>query len=168
MGCGKITADDDIYFGGIDDASVEYYYDMIVDGNEYFIAKSRLEEVIPLENVYCHVGLRVDKRGNAYPIEADDILEGETTIDCLNQHGKDNEDGTDYNIYIDGPRVVEKVKGYRIFQDGETYDITKADAVEAANDAHIKLFSEEGFLSFQKQIEFESNPNGGKDIVKAR
>ena len=65
-GCTKVSAQDPIYFNGVDDASVATYCDIYIDGQEYFIRKASLASVLPKFDESYNIGLRIDEKGNMF------------------------------------------------------------------------------------------------------
>ncbi len=162
-GCAKVSADDPIYFSGVENASVKKYYDIYADQKEYFIDKNRLSLAIPSYDETCSVGLRVDDEGNTIAIEASEIEDGDCVIDCYKTI---LEDTRDLGIYMSGVDSVEVVTGYRIEDnDGLKYDLVKSDVVDFLNDEGMSLVANRGTLGFGKKIYFKSNPNGGPDSI---
>ena len=71
-GCTKVSAQDPIYFNGVDDASVATYCDIYIDGQEYFIRKASLASVLPKFDESYNIGLRgikSDENNNTNLIE---------------------------------------------------------------------------------------------------
>ena len=167
-GCTKVNANSDIYFSDVDDARVKTYYSIGVDDKAYFIGKNNLASAISDYDEYQEVGLRVDEKGNTIAVSTEEIAEGDSVIGCYKEYDPEINDGTYYKIYIDGAQYAIKEKGYRIELDGVTYDVTKDDVVNAINDSKISLMGEGGALGFGKVINFEANPNGGKDRVNSK
>lgn len=167
-GCTKVNANSDIYFSNVDDANVKTYYSIGVDDKAYFIGKNNLASAIDDYDEYQEVGLRVDEKGNTIAVSADEIVEGDSVIECYKEYNSEMNDGTRYKIYIDGVQYALKEKGYRVKLDGVVYDVTKEDVVNALNNTGISLVGEGGTLGIGKHIDFEANPNGGKDRVKTR
>ena len=167
-GCTKVNANSDIYFSDVDDACVKTYYSIGVDDKAYFIGKNNLASAISDYDEYQEVGLRVDEKGNTIAVSTEEIAEGDSVIGCYKEYDLEIKDGTHYKIYIDGAQYAIKEKGYRIELDGVTYDVAKDDVVNAINDSKISLMGEDGTLGLSKVIDFEANPNGGKDRVKSK
>lgn len=167
-GCTKVNANSDIYFSDVDDAYVKTYYSIGVDDKAYFIGKNNLASAIDDYDEYQEVGLRVDEKGNTIAVSTEEIAEGDSVIGCYKEYDPEIKDGTHYKIYIDGAQYAIKEKGYRIELDGVTYDVTKDDVVNAINDSRFSLMGDGGTLGFGKVIDFEANPNGGKDRVKSK
>ena len=167
-GCTKVNANSDIYFSNVDDANVKTYYSIGVDDKAYFIGKNNLASAIDDYDEYQEVGLRVDEKGNTIAVSADEIVEGDSVIECYKEYNSEMNDGTRYKIYIDGVQYALKEKGYRVKLDGVVYDVTKEDVVNALNNTGISVVGEGGTLGIGKHIDFEANPKGGKDRVKTR
>ena len=167
-GCTKVNANSEIYFSDVDDASVKTYYSIGVDDKNYFIGKNNLASAIDDYDEYQEVGLRVNEIGNTIAVSSDEIIEGDSVIECYKEYDPEMNDGTSYKIYIDGVQYAIKEDGYRVKIDGVVYDVTKDDVVNAVNESKISLTSDGGALGIGKHIDFEANPNGGKDKVKSR
>ena len=167
-GCGKVTMDDPIYFDNVDDASAKCYYLIDVNDKEYFIEKNTLMSAIPTKGQYCRVGLRVDEKGNTKAVKAREITDSDDAIYCLWEDDIETVDGSKSGVYISDVDYATALKGYRIRYKGVIYDVSKEDVVNAMNEVGTSVFSLDGGIGVGSTIEFETNKNGGKDIIMTK
>ena len=164
-GCTKVSAQDPIYFNGVDDASVVTYCDIYIDGQEYFISKAALASVLPEYDESYNIGLRVDDKGNTIAIPTTEIEETDKVITCRKST---KEDGSGLGIYMSDVDHATIVTGYRVKMNGEKYDIAKSDVVDLCNESGLSLVSNGSRLGIGKKVDFVANEEGGRDHIIVR
>lgn len=164
-GCAKVSAQDPIYFNGVDDASVATYCDIYIDGQEYFIRKATLASVLPKFDESYNIGLRIDEKGNTIAIPTSEIEETDKIITCRKSI---KEDGSGVGIYMSDVDNATIVTGYRVKMNGENYDLAKSDVVDFCNESGLSLVFNGSRLGIGKKVDFVANENGGRDYIKVR
>lgn len=164
-GCTKVSAEDALYFQGVDDAYVESYYRIGDDDNEYFIRRGALSQAIPEYDISYNIGLRVDENGNTIAVPTDEIEEGDSVITC---HKTWDEEKSKISVYMSDVDYATVEKGYRIKQNGVAYDLIKTDVVDFLNEEGLSLTGNGSAIGRGKYVDFEANPNGGPDHVVTR
>lgn len=154
----RIDTNTPLYFKGAFDATPEDYYILKDDKqNEYFINKKQIEDTIKrsIANIeqtegvmtgdgYMNLAIKIDKKGNPEVLTAEEATKEENVIKLNNYDVKytidENKNIKELYVLTKSTEdiYVDVTKGYRILQDGEAYDVSKEQIVDAYNNKMIK------------------------------
>ena len=170
----EIDTNTSLYFHGAYDATPEDYYILKDERqNEYFINKKQIEDAIrrSIANIeqtegvmtgdgYMNLAIKIDEKGNPEVLTAEEATKEENVIKLNNYDVKYtiDEKKNVKELYVLTKSTediyVDVTKGYRILQDGEAYDVSKEQIVDAYNSKIIKSLT---------NYEIESSNDGDAD-----